>query len=348
MEQKQDQLNPSKIMQIGMGFWASKVVLSAVRFKLFTLLAGTEKSAREIKEALKLGCTDRHVFDFLDTLLSLGFLKREGLLENAKYSNSAETEFFLDEKKPSFIGGILQMANNRLFHHWQNLEEGLLTGEAQNEAKNDHNMEFFHHLYQSPERLQEFMDAMSGIQGGNFMTLVKKFNFSNYKTLTDVGGADGFLSAMITMHHPNIECTTFDLPPVAPVVKRKLDRMKITSRVKIASGDFMKDPIPPAEIMTMGNILHGVNEETKLMLFKKVYDALPENGAFMAIENIIDNDRRQNTFGLLMSLNMLIENGDAFDYTANDFETWAKQTGFKRTEIIQLEGPTSAAVAYKN
>jgi hypothetical protein len=346
-QQNQDQLNPSKIMQIGMGFWASKVVLSAVKFKVFTLLAGTQKSAKEIKEALKLGCTDRHVFDFLDTLLSLGFLKREGLLENAKYSNAPDAEFFLDEKKPSFMGGILKMANNRLFHHWQNLEEGLLTGEPQNEAKQEHNMEFFHHLYQSPEALQEFMDAMSGIQGGNFMTLVKKFNFSNYKTLTDVGGADGFLSAMITMHHPDIVCTTFDLPPVAAVVERKLNRMKITSRVKIASGDFMKDPIPPAEIITMGNILHGVNEETKLMLFKKVFDVLPDNGVFMAIENIIDNDRSKNTFGLLMSLNMLIENGDAFDYTANDFENWAKQTGFKRVEIIPLAGPTSAAIAYK-
>jgi hypothetical protein len=152
---------------------------------------------------------------------------------------------------------------------------------------------------------------------------------------------------MIVMHHPNIECTTFDLPPVAPVAEAKLKKLNVAERVKIASGDFLKDPMPSAEIITMGNILHGLNEEGKLMLFKKVYDALPENGAFMAIENIIDNERSKNTFGLLMSLNMLIENGDAFDYTPNDFEKWAKQTGFKRIEIIPLAGPTSAAIAYK-
>jgi len=346
-QQNEEQLNPSKIMQIGMGFWASKVVLSAVKFKLFTLVAGTQKRAKEIKESLKFGTTDRHVYDWLDTLVSLGFLKREGLLDTAKYSNAPDTEFFLDEKKPSYMGGILLMANNRLYHHWENLEEGLLTGQPQNEAKQDHDMEFFQHLYQSPEALQEFMNAMSGIQGGNFMMLVKKFNFSNYKTLADIGGADGFLSAMIVMHHPNIECTTFDLPPVAPVAEAKLKKLNVAERVKIASGDFLKDPMPSAEIITMGNILHGLNEEGKLMLFKKVYDALPENGAFMAIENIIDNERSKNTFGLLMSLNMLIENGDAFDYTPNDFEKWAKQTGFKRIEIIPLTGPTSAAIAYK-
>ena len=347
MEQQHEPLNPSKIMQVGMGFWASKVMLAAVKFKLFTLLAGTQKNGREIKETLQLGTTDRHVYDWLDTLVSLGFLKRQGLLDTAIYSNATDTEFFLDEKKPSFMGGILLMANNRLYQHWNNLEEGLLTGEAQNESKNDHNMHFFEDLYKKPEKLQEFMDAMSGIQGGNFMTLVKKFDFSKYKTLTDVGGADGFLSAMITLHHPNIQCTTYDLPPVAPVAETKLKRMNVSGKVKIASGDFMKDDIPPAEIITMGNILHGLNEESKLMLFKKVYDALPENGAFMAIENIIDNNRNTNTFGLLMSLNMLIENGDAFDYTQHDFENWAKQTGFKRIEIIPLAGPTSAAVAYK-
>jgi hypothetical protein len=97
----------------------------------------------------------------------------------------------------------------------------------------------------------------------------------------------------------------------------------------------------------MGNILHGLNEDAKLKLIQKTYEALPAGGALVAIENIIDNDRRQNTFGLLMSLNMLIENGEAFDYTFDDFERWAKKTGFTSTALLPLAGPTSAAIAYK-
>lgn len=349
MEQQiSEPINPSKIMQIGMGFWASKVMLAAVKFKLFTLLAGTSKSGKEIKEALQLGTIDRHIYDWLDAMVSLGFLKREGFLQNALYSNSSDTEVFLDAKKPTYIGGILQMANNRLYHHWANLEEGLLTGKAQNESKDETNMHFFEDLYKSPDKLHEFIDAMSGIQGGNFMALAKKFNFSDYKTLADIGGADGFLSAMIAKHHPQIACASFDLPPVAPLAEAKLKQMNMSDRIKVISGDFEKDPLPSAEIITAGNILHGMNEEAKLKLLKKVYDALPEKGVFIAIENVIDNERNKNTFGLLMSLNMLIENGDGFDYTQNDFENWAKQTGFKRTELIPLAGPTSAAVAYKN
>src|SRR6476646_9994018 len=149
--QKNDQLTPSKIMHIGMGFWASKVLLSAVNFKLFTILAEGGKKGKEIKEQLKFNTTERYVYDWLDVLVSLGLLKREKLLGEAVYTNSDETDLFLDTNKPSYMGGILQMANNRLYHHWGSLEEGLLTGKPQNESKDATNMQFFEELYKSPD-----------------------------------------------------------------------------------------------------------------------------------------------------------------------------------------------------
>ena len=341
-------LNPSKIMQTGMGFWASKVLLTSVKFELFTLLAAQPLSAMEIKQRLKLNCSDRHVYDWLDTLVSMGFLERKGLLETALYSNAEDTDLFLDKNKRSYMGGILEMANNRLYRHWNHLEEGLLTGKQQNESKDSKgNMEFFEELYKDERALQEFMDAMSGIQSGNFMALVKQFDFNRYQTLLDVGGADGWLSIQVCLNHPDIQCISFDLPPILPVAQKKIDGFGLTNRIKVVGGDFIKDPFPEADLITMGNILHGLNENLKQQLIQKVYDTLPEGGAFIAIENIIDNERRQNTFGLLMSLNMLIENGDAFDYTLNDFEKWTKAAGFKRVELMPLAGPTSAAIAYK-
>jgi hypothetical protein len=137
------------------------------------------------------------------------------------------------------------------------------------------------------------------------------------------------------------------LKQVEPLAKEKIAQFNLSDRIKFQANNFLEDPIPGAEIITMGNILHGMNEDNKKALIKKVFDALPADGVFIVIENIIDNDRRQNTFGLLMSLNMLIENGDAFDYTMIDFDGWTKQAGFKKTEIIRLMGPTSAAIAYK-
>jgi hypothetical protein len=342
-------LTPGKIMHIGMGFFSSQALLTAVNLELFTLLANGSLAENEIRRKLGFACSERHVFDWLDTLVSLGLLERKGLLEDAEYSNATETDLFLDKNKKTYMGGILEMAGHRLYGFWGNLAEGLRTGKPQNEGKDDPrgNMEFFTDLYKDEAKLQEFMNAMSGIQMGNFMSLVNKFDFSEYKTMLDLGGADGWLSIQVCLHHPAIQCTSFDLPPVEPLAKRKIKEFNMSERIKTIGGDLLKDPFPRADIITMGNILHGMGEEAKQLLVNKVFESLPEGGAFIAIENVIDNDRRQNTFGLLMSLNMLIENGDAFDYTLDDFEIWAKEAGFKRVELIPLAGPTSAAVAYK-
>lgn len=349
MEQQSNAVHPdpSKIMQIGMGYWASKTLLTGTQFGLFSLLAGQGKKMKEIKEALQLKTTDRHVYDWLDALVSMGLLLREGLLDNATYTDSPDTEMFLDEKKPTYIGGIFKMSNSRLYKFWGLLDEALKTGEAQNESRGGSEMQFFNDLYKDPEKLSEFVEAMSGIQMGNFRMLAKKFDFGKFNSMADIGGADGLLSCIVATQHPTVSFITYDLPPVAPVARKKIEKHNLSDRIKVESGDFLKDPLPSADLITMGNILHGLNEESKINLMKKVYDTLPSNGAFMAIENIIDNDRNQNTFGLLMSLNMLIENGDAFDYTMNDFEKWAKAVGFKRTELLTLAGPTSAAIAYK-
>jgi len=208
-------------------------------------------------------------------------------------------------------------------------------------------MEFFGELYKDPHKLESFIDAMRGIQTGNFIALAEKFDFSKYDHFLDLGGADGWLSIQICLRHPAIQCTTFDLPPVLPLAEERIAQFQLTDRIQALAGDFRKDEFPAAQVIAMGNILHGMNETAKVQLLQKVFAALPAGGVFIAIENIIDDDRRQNTFGLLMSLNMLIENGEAFDYTMTDFSKWAKEAGFERIESIPLAGPASAAVAYK-
>jgi O-methyltransferase domain/Dimerisation domain len=340
-------LSPEHIMQVGMGFWASKTLLAAVRFNLFTLLAGGPLSGETIQK--KLGLHDRGLYDFLDTLVALGFLKREGIYETSVYSNTPETGFFLDRNEPAYLGGILEMANSRLYKYWGDLEEGLTTGEPQNEIKhsNAESENQFDKIFSNQKSLREFLSAMTGIQLGAFMSFAKQFDFSNYKTLTDAGGAMGALCAQVAMNQPHMHCTVFDLPAVKPVADEYIAQLKISDRVDVISGDFFKDALPKSDVIVMGNILHDWDEKEKLQLFKQAYNALPEGGAFVCIEAIIDNDRKKNAFGLMMSLNMLIETQGGFDFTFNNFDSWAHETGFKTTEWLPLAGPTSAAIAYK-
>lgn len=338
------QVNPAKIMEVGMAFWASKTLLTAVNMGLFTYLAKGPVSGLEIM--LELSLHKRNLYDFLDTLVALGFLKREGLKETSIYCNADDANIFLDKNKPSYMGGILKMANNRLFGFWNDLEEGLKTGLPQNEAKNGNN-DFFEAIYASEDRLREFVAAMGGIQMGNFIAFANKFDFSAYNTLCDIGGAGAHLAAQVVTNNKHMVCDSFDLPAVELIARENMKNMGLADKVIIQSGDFLKDDFPKADIITMGSVLHDWGIEEKKMLIKKAYNALPQGGAFVAIENIIDNDRSKNAFGLMMSLNMLIETPGGFDYTAADIEGWVKEAGFSKTSLMPLTGPTSAFIAIK-
>jgi hypothetical protein len=338
------QVDPSHIMQVGLGFWPSKTLLSAVELELFTKLGTDGMTGSKIAEALELNA--RAIPDFPDALVALKLLDREGEGSDALYRNTQATAAFLDKASPTYIGGILEMNNARLYRFWGDLTEALRTGKPQNEIKQT-GRGMFEALYSDPDRLEQFMNAMAGISLGPFSVLAEKFDFSKYDTLCDVGGATGQLSIIVAGRHPHIRCTSFDLPAVEPIARRAIEAAGVSERVTAMGGDFFADPLPEADVITMGLILHDWNLERKMHLIKAAYDALPEGGAFITIENLIDDARRENAFGLLMSLNMLIEFGDAFDFTGADFAGWCKEVGFKDTEIVPLAGPTSAGIAYK-
>jgi O-methyltransferase domain len=151
----------------------------------------------------------------------------------------------------------------------------------------------------------------------------------------------------VAKRYPKFKCISFDLPQVEPVAKKHIAAAGLSDRIRIASGDFFNDSLPKADVITMGMILHDWNLEKKMHLIRAAYDALPPGGAFIVVEALIDDARRENVFGLLMSLNMLIEFGEAFDYSGADFEKWCRKVGFTRFEVIHLAGPSSAAIAYK-
>jgi precorrin-6B methylase 2 len=338
------EFDPSKIMQIGMSFWASKTLLTAVNLGLFTLLAKENLTGNEIKN--KLNLHNRSLYDFLDSLVALGFIKRSGIKETAIYSNAEDTNVFLDKDKPSYCGGILEFANNRLYPNWNLLEEGLKTGKSYDQL-NPGKRPLFEDLYSSPEKLSEFLRGMGGLQMGNFISLSNKFDFSNYNSLSDIGGAGGYLSAQVSMNNSHMNCISFDLEAVTPIATKNIHDMGLEDKVKIQSGDFFKEEFPKADVITMGNILHDWGTEDKKMLIQKSYNALPNGGALIVIENIIDDKRSENAFGLLMSLNMLIETSKGYDFSKADFEVWASEIGFKDINIIHLTGPASAIIAIK-
>lgn len=333
------ELSPDRILQTGLSFWASKTLLSAVEIGLFTELAKQPGDLESVRN--RLGLHPRSARDFLDALVALGFLERN----DGVYRNTAETDLFLDKAKPSYIGGILEMANNRLYPYWGELTTALRSGEPQNESKGG--LDPFAALYADPAKLREFLRAMSGVSRGANLAIAAKFPWNRYGSCADIGTAQGDLVCQIALAHPHLQGIGVDLPATQPVFEDYVASLGLAERVTFHGGDFFQDDLPTADVLLFGHILHDWDLETKRMLLRKAYAALPEGGAVIVYDAIIDDARKENAFGLLMSLNMLIETPGGFDYTGADCIEWMKEAGFRDCRVEHLIGPDSMVVGVK-
>jgi hypothetical protein len=331
--------SPEKIMQLGMAFWGSKTLLSAVELEIFSELA--RQSLDAVTLQARLGLHPRSARDFFDALVALGLLERE----NGLYKNTPDTDLFLDKAKTSYIGGFLEMANARLYRFWGSLTEGLKTGLPQNEA--EEGGEFFGTLYADPAKLKIFLQSMTGLSMGASQAIAQQFPWDQYQTFFDIGSAQGGLVVQVAMAHSHIQGGGFDLPVTGPIFEEYIRSFSLGDRLQFIPGDFFKDPLPRADVLSMGHILHDWNLEEKKLLIAKAYDALPKGGAFIIFESLIDDERRSNAFGLLMSLNMLIEFPGGFDYTGADCTGWLKDAGFRETRVEHLVGPDSMVIGIK-
>lgn len=331
---------PEKLIQLGTAFWPSKVLLAAVHFDLFTHLASGPKSLKALESGL--GLHPRAARDFLDTLVGLGVVLRQ---EDGAYANTPEAQLFLSRGSALYMGDMLRMANERLWDSWGRLEDALRTGKPQNETRQGGQL--FDLLYGDPHKLRLFVNAMIGLSAGSSLGVIRRFDFSRCRTFCDIGGGPGTLNAAVARAFPSVQGIDFDLPPVRPLFEEYARLAQVTGRVKFIGGDCLADPLPPADVYGVGNLLHGVGEKASRALLRKVYQALPAGGSVLLIEAMIDDARRENVFGLLMSLDMLIETEEGRNFTVTEALGWLRSAGFEKIDFHRLRGPFSLAVGTK-
>ena len=335
-----EQVTPDAIMELGLAFWGSKTLLSAVELRLFAALSQAGSlDIEELRE--RLGLHPRSARDFFDALVALGMLERDG----SRYTNTAATELFLDPAKPSYVGGMLEMANARLYPYWGSLTEGLRTGRPQSEANTGG--DFFEAVYADPKRLAQFAGAMSSVSVATGHAIAAKFPWRDYGSVIDIGCAEGAVPVAIALAHEHVTGGGCDLPRLAPLFDAYVAGFGLAGRLSFTAADFFTDPLPNADVLVMGHVLHDWNLDEKRLLLKKAYEALPDGGALIVYESLIDDERRDNAFGLLMSLNMLIESPGGFDYTGADCRTWMADAGFSESYVEHLAGPDSMVVGIK-
>ena len=337
-----DQVTPAGIMQLALGFMASKTLLSAVELGVFTSLADGPLEREALRA--RTGLHERSARDFFDALVALGLLRRN---DSDRYANTAAADLYLDRRKPTYVGGLLEMMNAKLYRDWAALTDGLKTGEPQSEAKASGEESHFAALYADPARLQTFLTGMTGVSLPVANAIARTFPWRDYGTMIDIGTAQGCLPVQVALAHPHIRGGGFDLAPVRQTFEAYVRSHGLADRLRFHPGDFFNDPFPSADVLVLGHVLHDWDLATKMMLLKKALDALPAGGALVVYDMIIDDARRANVSGLLMSLNMLIETPGGFDYTGADCIGWMREAGFAAARVVPLVGPHSMAIGTK-
>ncbi|MGD0678239.1 MAG: methyltransferase [Polyangiaceae bacterium] len=334
-----DEQDPSSLLLLGTRFWEAKALLAAVELGVFAILSESPLSCEEL--AQQAGLNGRGAADFLDVLVSLKLLARA----EGRYANTPRAERFLVPDSPSYIGGALELANSRLYPVWAKLTDALRTGQPQNEAKEA--PDYYDNLTGHPDRLKSFMRAMTGLSLHASNALAANFPWNEFASFVDVGGAQGVLAVQVAAAHEHLVGASFDLPPVGPIFNAYVSSFGLQHRLRFQAGNFLLEPLPNADVIIMGHVLHNWNLEQKLMLIRKAYDAVPPSGALIVYEALIDDERQKNAFGLLMSLNMLLVTTGGFVFTGADCCSWMRAAGFRETRVEHLDGPDWAVIATK-
>jgi hypothetical protein len=332
-------LRPDRLVELGYAFRGARALMSAVELGVFTALAGAVLTGDDLQR--RLGLAERGAHDFFDALVALGLLQRDGL---GRYSNAPDADLYLDSRKGTYIGGFFENLEAREYGMWRSLTTALRTGKPQTgfEAK-----EHFGSLYSDPQRLDAFMRGMTGATLPVAQALASRFPWHDYNTVVDVGTAQGCLPAQIALAHPHINGGGFDLPMLKAAFDTYVERFGLSDRLQFFPGNFHTDPLPAADVMVMGRVLHNWDLATKQVLLKKACAALPAGGALIVYERFIDDSRRASSAGLLSSLNMLIMTAGGFDFTAAECIAWMREAGFRDMRVEPLVAGHSMIVATK-
>ncbi|GAB2721517.1 methyltransferase [Kitasatospora kifunensis] len=324
------------ILRLGNAFCDAKALLTAVELDLFTHLhkaPGGAATVEEIKELLSLH--GRGLRDFLDLLTALKVLERQ----DGRYRNAPGTDKHLVRGGAAFVGGFLLRSSRNLYPAWGRLGEALRTGEQQSGSHYDE-------VTQNPEILRQFIGSMDAFTNVLGTQLIEAYDWSGHGSVLDVGGARGNLASQIVRAQPHLAGHVFDLPEMEPFAKELVAELALTDRLEFHGGSFFTDPLPSADVVILGHVLHDWDPKQREALVHKAFDAVNPGGTLLVYDRMLD-DEPEHAENLVISLDMLLVTDGGSEYPAAEIVGYAQHAGFVRTEVTPLGDYDTLVTCYK-
>ncbi|KNB49931.1 methyltransferase [Streptomyces caatingaensis] len=317
-----DVSTPARILRLCNSFCDAKALLTAVELDLFTVLHAGPLTEEQIRHRLELH--GRGLRDFLHLLAALGLLEKTG----DRYRNAPAADEYLVRDRPSYVGGFIHRANNNLYPAWGRLTDALRTGKPQADGG-------FARVLEDPALLGQFIRMMDALTQVLAAPLTAAFPWSRYRSVLDVGGCRGNMAGRIVQSSPGLTGHVFDLPQMEPFFAEHMDRLGLTGRLEFHGGDFFHDPLPSADVVILGHVLHDYDRERRAFLVREAGRAVAPGGALLVYDRMLDDEPR-HVENLVISLDMLLVTDGGSEYPAGEVHEHARAAGFTSFEDVPL------------
>jgi acetylserotonin O-methyltransferase len=305
-------ITPDKILELIDAFRRSKTMFAAVKLGIFD---GARPANHEALPRL------------LDACVALGLLeKREG-----QYINTPVADKYLRSESPDSLTGYIHYSNDALFPMWAHLEDAVREGTPRWNQTFGVEGGIFSGFFKTEHDKVEFLKGMHGFGRLSSPAVAAAFDLSRFHRLIDLGGASGHLAEAVHERYPQIDAKVFDLLEVAQLYPGTI------------AGDFFTDPLPPADLYSLGRILHDWSDEKIRPFLAKIYAALPEGGGLLIAEKLLVPS---NISAHMQSLNMLIGT-EGRERSAAEYETLLRAAGFSKLESCVTRAYLDAVLAIK-
>lgn len=335
------QNDPTVITDLIEAFRRSKTMFAAVSLGVFDRLHDEPKPAAEL--ARQLGAHEQALELLLDACVSLRLL----IKSDRGYRNSPEAGIYLRQASPDSLLGYIRYSDRVLWSLWANLDSAVREGTHRWDQTFGSRGALFANFFSTDESKREFLAGMHGFGQMSSPAVATAFDLSPFDRFVDLGGATGHLTIAACKQYPKLQGVVFDLPEVLNVTREYVEAAGMQSRIELAGGDFFVGPLPEGDLFALARILHDWSEPQIRQLLSAIYRGLPDNGALLIAEKLLDDDKSGPTSGLMQSLNMLVctegKERNLAEYTA-----LLRAAGFQRVDAARTGKPVDAILAYKS
>ncbi len=321
-----------EILDVARSFQPACVLTAGAVLDVFTPLDEQSMTAQAL--ACEMGADPRAMMILLDALAAMELLTKR----DNQYSVPSDVAKLLSEKSPDNVLPMARHLSNCL-RRWSVLSEVVQKGGPADTGPS---------IRGAAADQADFIGAMQNVSEPVAAEVVDRLQPLKFHHVLDIGAGPGTWTIALLRAVPEARATLFDLPPVVPMAKQRIEGAGLGDRVSFVEGDYYTNDLPGgADLIWLGAICHQNSREQNRVLFVKAYKALEDGGAVIIRDIVMDPSRTSPRMGALFAVNMLANTEGGRTYTFDEYREDLYEAGFGEVVLVHQDESMSCLIRAK-